>query len=120
LPEMLTESHEEALWFTCEVQGTAVGFCYTVTEEMTDGAWNMLAIAVLPDRQRSGHGAALVAHVEAALRAQGARLIVVDTSSTEGFAGTRAFYARSGYDEEARIRDFWAAGDDKVVFRKAL
>ena len=52
--------------------------------------------------------------------AQGARLIVVDTSGIEDFAGTRAFYARSGYDEEARIRDFWATGDDKVIFRKAL
>ncbi|MEO1249198.1 MAG: GNAT family N-acetyltransferase, partial [Pseudomonadota bacterium] len=30
------------------------------------------------------------------------------------------FYRRCGYVEEARIRDFWSAGDDKIVFWKAL
>ena len=33
---------------------------------------------------------------------------------------TRAFYAKCCYEEEARIRDYWAEGDDLVVFRKAL
>jgi len=91
-----------------------------VPEEMTEGTWNMLAIAVMPARHRSGHGAALVARVEAALRERGARLVIVDTSGTDGFADTRAFYAALSYGEEARIRDFWDAGDDKVTFRKAL
>jgi len=121
LPDMLAESDDaEALWFTCAVDGAAVGFCYTVPEEMTEGTWNMLAIAVMPARHRSGHGAALVARVEAALRERGARLVIVDTSGTDGFADTRAFYAALSYGEEARIRDFWDAGDDKVTFRKAL
>lgn len=120
LPDMLGDCDAEALWFTCEAEGAAVGFCYTVPEEMTEGTWNMLAIAVMPAQQRTGHGAALVARVEAALRERGARLVIVDTSGTDGFAATRAFYAALGYEEEARIRDFWDAGDDKVTFRKAL
>lgn len=27
---------------------------------------------------------------------------------------------QNGYDEEARIRDFYGAGDDKIIFRKSL
>lgn len=55
-----------------------------------------------------------------AIDADGVRILLADTSGTEDFAATRGFYAAKGYTEEARIRDFWAAGDDKVTFRKAL
>jgi hypothetical protein len=46
--------------------------------------------------------------------------LIADTSGTDDFAPTRAFYRKNGYAEEARIRDFWAKGDDKVVFWTAL
>ncbi len=123
LPDMLsvTLSGDSAgFWLTCEYDGSAVGLCYTVPEEMADGAWNMLALAVRPDVQGQRLGSALVVAVEEKLRSEGQRLLIVDTSGTEDFALTRQFYAKCGYDEEARIRDFWAAGDDKVTFRKAL
>ncbi len=77
-------------------------------------------IAVRPDRQRQGRGAALVRYVEETLMARGARVLLVETSGLESFERTRAFYRTCGYDEEARIRDFYKAGDDKIVFRKAL
>jgi ribosomal protein S18 acetylase RimI-like enzyme len=77
-------------------------------------------IAVRPDRQRQGRGAALLRHVEQALAARDGRLLLVETSGLASFERTRAFYRKCGYDEEARIRDFYKAGEDKVVFRKAL
>ncbi|CAN0589115.1 unnamed protein product [Ectocarpus sp. 12 AP-2014] len=48
------------------------------------------------------------------------RVLLVETSGNAGFARTRAFYAQAGYEEEARIREFYAAGEDKIIFRKAL
>ena len=51
---------------------------------------------------------------------RGGRLLPVETSGGEEFEYVRAFYRKSGYDEEARIREFYKAGDDKIVFRKAL
>ena len=110
----------EAFWLTCQYDDQAVGLCYTVPAEMTDRAWNMLALAVRPDLQGRGLGAALVSTVEQRLKANGQRLLIVDTSGTEDFALTRKFYAQNGYEEEARIRDYWATGDDKVTFCKAL
>jgi ribosomal protein S18 acetylase RimI-like enzyme len=77
-------------------------------------------IAVHPDLQGQGRGKVLLRYVETALRASGQRLLLIETSGLPRYDRTRAFYAKCGFEEEARIRDFWAAGDDKVVFRKAL
>ncbi len=107
-------------WLTCEVDGAAVGFCYAVPEDMTDGAWNMLAITVRPQQQGIGCGAALVAAMEQKLRAENARILIVDTSGTDAFKQVRKFYRNMGYTQEARIRDFWAKGDDKIIFWKSL
>lgn len=123
LPEMLGPSlagDTEAFWLTCHLDGKPVGFCFTVPEELADGTWNMLALAVRPDLQGKGLGTALVRAAESHLKGKGQRILVVETSGTDDFAATRKFYVQNGYDEEARIRDFWAPGDDKVVFRKAL
>lgn len=124
LPEMignfLSGDESSDQWLTCEVDGKAVGFCYAASEELTDGAWNMLALAVVPSLQGKGHGGALVAELEATLRDRGQRLLIVDTSGVDAFSRTRQFYRKNGYTEEARIRDFWAAGDDKIVFWKSL
>ncbi len=80
----------------------------------------MLAIAVLPSRQGSGLGKALVAELEALLRAENHRVLIADTSGSPEFAQTREFYRKNGYAEEARIRDFWDKGDDKVTFWKSV
>ena len=123
LPEMLAPSlagETEAFWLTCHSGGEAVGLCYTVPEDLADGTWNMLALAVRPDLQGKRLGAALVKAAEQHLKGKGQRILIVDTSGTDDFALTRKFYTQNGYDEEARIRDFWADGDDKVIFRKAL
>jgi ribosomal protein S18 acetylase RimI-like enzyme len=107
-------------WFTSEMDGTPTGFCFAKAEELTDRTWNLKAIAVQPSLQRTGQGRALVAGLEAALKANAQRILIVDTSSTDDFLPTRAFYQALSYTEQARIKDFWADGDDKVVFWKAL
>ena len=123
LPDMLAPSlkgESDAFWLTCHHGGQAVGLCYTVPEELTVGTWNMLALAVHPELQGQGLGKALVNAAEQHLIDHGQRLLIIDTSGSDTYALTRKFYAGLGYEEEARIRDFWTAGDDKVIFCKAL
>lgn len=124
LPDMvsgfLSTDESPDIWLTCEANGVAVGFCYAVPEALADGAWNMLAIAVLPTEQGGGCGGAITKHLEAELKERGQRILIADTSGADDFAQTREFYRKNGYAEEARIRDFWAAGDDKIVFWKSL
>jgi hypothetical protein len=53
-------------------------------------------------------------------REKGERVLIIETSGVPSFEPTRAFYRNHGYAEEARIREFYGPGDDKVVFWKAL
>ena len=93
---------------------------YYAPERMTDGTWNLYLLAVHPDRQGRGRGASLVRYVEQDLRTRGARLLIIETSGLPGFARQREFYTGLGYQEEARIREFYSHGDDKVIYWKAL
>ncbi|MFD6418670.1 GNAT family N-acetyltransferase [Streptomyces sp. NPDC060194] len=96
------------------------GVAYYRPKPPADRVWDLTMIAVRPERQGAGLGTALLRRVEDDLRADGQRLLLVDTSGTAQYDRTRAFYAGCGYDEEARVRDYWTTGDDLVVFRKAL
>jgi ribosomal protein S18 acetylase RimI-like enzyme len=122
LSEMLADyfsSGGDHFWITDDNEG-AVGVAYCQPEPMTDRTWNLQLIAVRLDRQGKGRGSNLLRHVEQMLTARGARVLLVETSGLPSFERTRTFYTKCGYEEEARIRDFYAAGDDKVVFRKVL
>jgi ribosomal protein S18 acetylase RimI-like enzyme len=112
-----TGSHD--LWFTYD-DNEPVGVAYAAPERMTEGTWNLYLIAIHPEHQRQGRGKALLAHVEQILTERGERMLLVETSGTKSFEYVRAFYRKSGYDEEARIRDFYTDGLDKIIFRKTL
>ena len=106
-------------WFTYDDrQPVAIAYC--APEKMTEGTWNLYLIAVHPDCQRSGIGASMLNHIERRLGNLGERILLVETSSLESFAGTREFYRQCGYHQEAQIREFYQAGEDKIVFRKLL
>ncbi len=113
------ETDSQDLWLTDDDNGP-VGVVYVAPERMTEGTWNLYLIAVHPDHQKQGRGAALLAYVEQMLTERGERILLVETSGLESFESVRAFYRKSGYDEEARIREFYKAGNDKIVYRKAL
>jgi GNAT superfamily N-acetyltransferase len=124
LRQMLIDSlgkngNTSPFWITDDDRGL-VGLAYCEPERMTDGTWNLQLIAVRPDRQRQGRGAKLLAFVEQILADRGARILLVETMGTPDFEYVRSFYRKNGYDNEARIRDFYAEGADKIVFRKAL
>ncbi len=103
--------------------GAVLGAAYYAPEPFADRVWNLYFLAVDPDAQGRGVGTALTRHVAEHLHAAGedvARVLLVETSSTEAYRQARTFYAARGFEEEARVRDYYGPGDDKVVFWRRL
>lgn len=95
-----------------------VGFaCYGPTP-CTTGTYDLYWIAVHPAAQRTGSGTTLLFEVERRIRGHEARMLVVETSSRSDYAATREFYRASGYDGAARMRDFYAPSDDRIILTK--
>ena len=103
--------------------GTAeelIGYaCYGPTPG-TDGTYDLYWIAIHPEYQGAGGGSRLLDEVERRLNGREARLLVVETSSRTDYASTRRFYERREYREFARLSDFYAPGDDRVIYAKRL
>ena len=100
--------------------GRLVGYaCYGATPA-TDGTWDLYWLAVDPATQGRGAGRALVRAVEDQLVTRGARMLVAETSGRADYAATRAFYLATGYVEAARVRDFYAPADDRIMFHRRL
>jgi ribosomal protein S18 acetylase RimI-like enzyme len=103
-----------------EVGLSVVGYiCYGPTP-LTEGTWDIYWIAVAREEQGRGIGRALVASAEGKARGAQGRLVLIETSSTAEYERTRRFYYSQGYEVVCRIPDFYAPGDDKVVFQKRL
>jgi GNAT superfamily N-acetyltransferase len=125
LEEVLLDyhAHERANGHRCLTAweaGEPIGFAYWAPAALTEGTWYLYWIAVRRDRQQRGCGARLLARCEAEVRAAGGRLLLIETSSLPGYAPTHRFYAGHGFEAACRIPDFYADGDDLVVFRKPL
>lgn len=109
---------EHSKWIVFTEADNVTGTAYYATEQFAHGTWNVYFIAVGPDKQRNGIGSALMRYIEESLTNQGERVLIVETSSL--LKNARNFYLHQGYEQEACIREFYKAGDDKIVFRKLL
>jgi ribosomal protein S18 acetylase RimI-like enzyme len=103
-----------------EVESTIVGYiCYGPTP-LTKGTWDIYWMAVAPEKQGRGIGSALMKSAEKEIeRAQG-RLSIIETSSTPAYEKAKRFHISHGYEIVARIPDFYAPGDDKLILQKRL
>ena len=97
-----------------------LGVIFFGPDPMTDRKWDLWMIAVASAHQRRGLGSVLLAFTESRARAAGGRVLLIDTSSQPKFNPTRAFYARHGYTEVARVPDYYTDGDAKVTYSKRL
>ncbi|HEU5154608.1 MAG TPA: GNAT family N-acetyltransferase, partial [Gemmatimonadales bacterium] len=102
-----------------EVDGRVVGWICWGATPCTVATWDLYWMAVDSDMHGQGVGTALLEEMENRLSDK-ARLIVIDTSGRPDYAPTRAFYRARGYQTAAVVRDFYALGDDQVIFSKRL
>ncbi len=114
------QTEKTEFWLTCELDNVLVAVAYFAPERMTNGTFNLLLIAVHSDLHGRGIGRELTAYIERFLKSGGVRILLVETSGLPDFERTRAFYTQNGYRVEATIAEYYAEGEDKIVFWKSL
>lgn len=113
------DESSQDLWFVA-CADEVVGIAYCAPERMTDGTWNLLLIAINPNRQGQGIGKQFMDYIEQQIQNIPARILLVETSGLPEYELTRKFYPQCGYTQVACIPEYYEAGDDKVVFWKPL
>jgi GNAT superfamily N-acetyltransferase len=125
LQEVLDDFHSEMHQhghrsITSEEDGRILGFAYYAPTAMTDRGWHLYWIAVSKEKQARGVGGQLLRYVEEEIRRARGRQLLIETSSLPHYELTRRFYLKHGYEQACTQPDYYADGDDMVVFRKRL
>ncbi len=97
-----------------------VGYVCYGKAPLTNGAYDLYWIAVKSDYQRQGIGKNLLKYVEDEIVKFSGRILLAETSSRAVYEKTRQFYINNNFSEEARIKDFYSKGDDKIIYRKDM
>ncbi|GAA3519317.1 GNAT family N-acetyltransferase [Aquimarina addita] len=108
------------IWFTTTEQGKPISIGYCAPERLTEGTYNLYAIAVQKENQAKGIGKQMMEYIENLLREKGNRILIVETSGKPEFELTREFYIKCNYIKQAVIPEFYDKNDDKVIFWKKL
>ncbi|HVS35862.1 MAG TPA: GNAT family N-acetyltransferase, partial [Gemmataceae bacterium] len=125
LQEVLEEYHESNQGYghvavVDERQGRIVGYAYYAPASMTDRTWYLYWIAVAKETQAKGVGAGMLTHAEDDIRRKNGRVLFIETSSLPHYDLTRRFYLKHHYEVAGQLRDYYADGDDMVIFCKRL
>jgi aminoglycoside 6'-N-acetyltransferase I len=104
--------------FIFEVDGKVAGYHCTGKRPLTDGTYDLYWIVSDPEFSGKGIGKSLLKHAEDFVRNCNGRWLLAETSSKESYTSTQNFYLRNNYTIISEIRDFYAAGDNLLVFGK--
>ena len=111
---------DEYRFILFEEADRVLGFACFGSASMAEGSFDLYWMVVAEEARRRGIGRELLAAVEQELRAEGARLIRLETAGIDSYRAARAFYERTGYAEAGRIRDFHWPGNDLYIYVKYL
>ena len=101
-----------------DVHGRLYGYACFGKASLTMSTWYLYWLCVHPDAAGKGVGQALVRAVEHAVREAGGDRLVVEARGRPDQERTRRFYERNGFLPSGRIPDFYAAGNDCVIYWK--
>lgn len=103
-----------------EQDGRVVGYTCFGPIAGTLSSYDLYWIAVHNDARGKGIGRELLQKTEKIIADQGGTQVYTETSSRGQYRSTRKFYLSCGYQEEAILRDFYAPGDNKVIYVKVI
>jgi GNAT superfamily N-acetyltransferase len=84
----------------------------------TADSFDLYWIVVDAAHQGRGIGRLLLEETERLIHHAGGRRVYAETSSRRQYHPTRTFYRHTGFRQVARLKDFYAPGDAKIIFCK--
>lgn len=87
---------------------------------LTNGSYDLYWIAVSAKLRGQGIGKKILDESEKAILKSGGKRIYIETSSRKLYQPTQGFYTHCGYNEEARLKNFYDIGDSKIIYSKSL
>jgi D-alanine-D-alanine ligase len=103
-----------------DLDAATVGYACYGPIACTVGSFDLYWIAVESQQRRCGLGRLLIEAVEQRVAQAAGRRIYIETSGRAQYAPTHAFYERCGYSAEAVLPDFYAPGDAKIIYSRAV
>ena len=100
--------------------GSLTGFAILGQTPATTGTWHLYWIAVEPRCHGTGAAQRLLRQAEDLVRTHRGRWLLAETSGRPDYGRTRQFYRKEGFEQLARIPDYYTPGDDLIIFGKRV
>ncbi|MCX8118209.1 MAG: GNAT family N-acetyltransferase [Desulfobacterota bacterium] len=119
---VLENQHQKDYQVACavDVHDRPIGYICYGPAPMTRGTYDLYWIAVDPKVQGQKIGSTLLAFLEDRLRSSRGRMLLVETSSLPSYQKAQTFYRARGFQEVARIADYYWEGNDRITFCKRI
>jgi len=103
--------------FVCAESGSRMlGFICYDRAEIADDVFELYWVVVAKEARRMGVAKMLHDYFIKYAKGKGARAVFVETESESAYGKAQEFYKRCGYTEEARVKDFYGIGNDKIIY----
>jgi GNAT superfamily N-acetyltransferase len=103
-----------------EVDGVTVAYSCFGPILMSDTSFDLYWIATHNDYRGKGIGKKLMDETESQARSMGCKILIAETSGLPHYEPTRVFYIKTDFELEAKLRDFYKMGDDKLFYTKRI
>jgi ribosomal protein S18 acetylase RimI-like enzyme len=103
-----------------EAGGEVLGYACYGHIAVTQSSYDLYWIVVDKSQQGRGLGRRLLAAAEERIAAAGGGRVYIETSGRADYQQTQRFYGRCGYTLEARMKEFYGPGDDKLVYVRQM
>ena len=103
-----------------EVDGVTAAYSCFGPITMSKTSFDLYWIATHNDFRGKGIGRKLLDETIKEAKNMGCNILIAETSGLEHYAPTRAFYDSNKFVLEARLKDFYAMGDDKLFYTKRI
>lgn len=103
-----------------DAQDQALGYICYGPVPMTQGTFDLYWIVIDPKAQGQKIGSGLLDYLEEEVKGMRGRMILADTSSIPSYEKANGFYLKRGFQEVARIADYYWEGNDRITYCKKI